>query len=423
VEQGIIEAEPFSAASHQAGPDAGDPAHPLLTHGGIRLHSLITMQASAALFPLAAGFVVFGWRAVCAVLVVLLSALGAARLWSGAGSRGNALRYDHVLWQALLLSLTLPAHLFALRNPITPGGAALWPILPAAGIMLVALIWLLGGAGSERISPVIITQLTLFVLFRDGLTPEYVLQRNHAVIGDVLHVDTPPVAGAQDEEDLAPPANERTPWVVAHNLTRAHARRILPAATELLTYTSGHAAPERVYTSLRGLIRDRMPPLEDLIVAGQPTAIGNASAVAILLGGLLLIYRGLIDFRIPLYLIATALVAMLVLPVPIFIGQDQEAWQWIAMRHRSVGPALGITFANYELLASPLLLTAFFFATAPSSRPMTRRARTIFAPLIGLLAAIFQLYASVSIGPYLALLAASLLTPWLDRPFRPRTLV
>jgi Na+-translocating ferredoxin:NAD+ oxidoreductase RnfD subunit len=54
---------------------------------------------------------------------------------------------------------------------------------------------------------------------------------------------------------------------------------------------------------------------------------------------------------------------------------------------------------------------------------MTRRARTIFAPLIGLLAAIFQLYASVSIGPYLALLAASLLTPWLDRPFRPRTLV
>jgi Na+-translocating ferredoxin:NAD+ oxidoreductase RnfD subunit len=422
VEQGIMEPEPHTAAVQESGPDAGDPAHPLLTHGGIRLHGLITMQASAALFPLAAGFVVFGWRAVCAVLVVLISAAMAAKLWSRIGSRGNALRYDHVLWQALLLSLTLPAHLFALHNAITPGAAALWPILPAAGIMLVALIWLLGGAGSERISPVIVTQLALFVLFHDGLTPEYVLRRNHAVIGDVLHVDAT-MGAAEQEEDLAPPANERTPWVLAHNSSHAHARRMLPAASELLTYTSGHAAPERVYTSLRGLVRDRMPPLEDLIIAGQPSAIGNASAAAVVLGGLLLIYRGLIDFRIPLYLVATALIAFLVLPVPIFIGTESESWRWIAMEHRAVGPALGITFANYELLASPLLLTAFFFATAPSSRPMTRRARTIFAPLVGLLAAVFQLYASVSIGPYLALLAASLLTPWLDRLFRPRTLV
>jgi Na+-translocating ferredoxin:NAD+ oxidoreductase RnfD subunit len=93
------------------------------------------------------------------------------------------------------------------------------------------------------------------------------------------------------------------------------------------------------------------------------------------------------------------------------------------MRAHSVGPALAITFANYEVMASPLLFCAFFLATAPSVRPMARRARTIYALLIGTFAAIFQLYVSVSIGPYLALLAVSLATPTLDKLFPPRTLV
>jgi Na+-translocating ferredoxin:NAD+ oxidoreductase RnfD subunit len=66
---------------------------------------------------------------------------------------------------------------------------------------------------------------------------------------------------------------------------------------------------------------------------------------------------------------------------------------------------------------------AFYLATSPSVRPMTRRARTLYALLVGLLSAGFQLYASVAIGPYLGLLMASLLTPTLDKWFRPRPLV
>ena len=43
--------------------------------------------------------------------------------------------------------------------------------------------------------------------------------------------------------------------------------------------------------------------------------------------------------------------------------------------------------------------------------------------LIGLFAAVFQLYVSVAFGPYLALMSASLLTPTLDKWLRPRALV
>jgi electron transport complex protein RnfD len=74
-------------------------------------------------------------------------------------------------------------------------------------------------------------------------------------------------------------------------------------------------------------------------------------------------------------------------------------------------------------MAGPLLLTAFFLATAPAVRPMARRGRVLYALLIGVLAAFFQLYVSVSYGSYVALLLVSGLTPVFDRWFKPNPLV
>jgi Na+-translocating ferredoxin:NAD+ oxidoreductase RnfD subunit len=56
-------------------------------------------------------------------------------------------------------------------------------------------------------------------------------------------------------------------------------------------------------------------------------------------------------------------------------------------------------------------------------RPMTRRGRTVYAALLGVAAAAFQLYWDVSYGAYLALLVISLVTPLLDQWFRPKALV
>jgi len=89
----------------------------------------------------------------------------------------------------------------------------------------------------------------------------------------------------------------------------------------------------------------------------------------------------------------------------------------------NVGWAKAITLANYEVMAGPLLLMFFFFATGPALRPMARRARVIYGLLVGVVAAGLQLYMSIPIGPYVALLAVSLLTPVLDRVFRQHPLV
>jgi Na+-translocating ferredoxin:NAD+ oxidoreductase RnfD subunit len=82
-----------------------------------------------------------------------------------------------------------------------------------------------------------------------------------------------------------------------------------------------------------------------------------------------------------------------------------------------------LTLANYELLASPLLFVAFFLATSPQTRPMSRGGRCIYGISLGVLSAVAQLYGSVAFGPYVAMLLISLASPRLDRLFKPRPLV
>ncbi len=105
--------------------------------------------------------------------------------------------------------------------------------------------------------------------------------------------------------------------------------------------------------------------------------------MAVIVGGLFLLYRGLIDFRVPLLIVATAWVALLVLPVPLPTAGGGHRWQWLAGASADVGWAAGVTLVNYEVLAGPLLFTAFFLAGSPSVRPLGRPARSAYAAAIG----------------------------------------
>ncbi|MGA3067163.1 MAG: RnfABCDGE type electron transport complex subunit D [Tepidisphaeraceae bacterium] len=387
-------------------------AAPSPLHSGIEIGTLISLEILAAMFPLTGGFFLFGWRAIGATAVILLSTLVTAAVWSQIGWRGRQMNLWHCLWMALVLSLMLPAHLFStapLDNQIV------WPILPAAGMILAMLVWLLGGIGAQRIQPSVVTVLILFVLFHDALTPRYVLRVDRMVVGDLLKS-----VPAQS------PMIEKGAWLFVSRGAGGpgvDALQVVPATEKLLAYTSGQVRPDRSSLTLQMLIRDQMPPLEDLIIAGQSSAIGTGSAVIVIVGGLFLLYRGLIDFRLPVLTLLAAMACLLILPIPVVITDTATEWRWFAFRQHYLGWPVAITFMNYELLASPLLLTIFFLSNAPGQRPITRRGRAIFALVLGALSAILQLYVFASVGPYIALLLVSLLTPTLDRTLRPRTLV
>ncbi|HYE19512.1 MAG TPA: RnfABCDGE type electron transport complex subunit D [Tepidisphaeraceae bacterium] len=386
---------------------------PHVLRAGADVARFYSTFARGAAFPAFAGVVLFGWRALAMLGVMAVTAAIATRVWQQVGARGRQLHASHVAWNLLLLWLVLPAHLLANAGPgqrVDP-----WPIPIAASVLLVIMMWLLGGVGSGRIHPVLATYLLTVALFESLLAPTAVLQRDRLFLGDVTRAAAPLTPAHAYNKD----GYLKTPAVPGND-----ALLLDPPASRLTSFTSGSRRPGRAWLSLESLLRDEMPPLEDLIIGGHPAPIGAACAVAVIIGGLYLLYRGVIDFRVPLCILIGAYVALVLLPVPTLIRDSGPQWQWAAFRDAAnVGWAKVATLANYEVMSGPLLLVTFFFATAPILRPMARRARVIYGLLVGVAAAGFQLYLSIPIGPYLAVLVVSLLTPLLDRTFRQHPLV
>lgn len=380
-----------------------------LPHSGLSVVEFYSMHFMAAVFPVTAGLLLFGWRAAATLFLVGIGAAGGVCIWRRIGARGRALSFSHSLWLALLLAMMLPAHL-ATDEPIGNSGIP-WLLLPAAGLLLAIFLWLLGGLGAGRIHPVLATYLVVAALFYQLLIPHWVLQRSHLFVGDILR-------GAVTKERVA----ETEPWATRWKIPGEDSEYADPASEALTHYTSAREMAPRGWLPIQSLLRDDLPPLEDLIIGAHPSPIATGSAVAVIIGGLFLLYRGLIDYRIPLIMIVCELACLLVFPTPSVLSEHTQ-WHWLVARRPAVGWATAITFANYELMASPSLFVAFFLATAPSVRPMSRRARMIYALIAGAATAALQLYMSVAIGAYVALLLASLLTPVLDRWFRPRALV
>src|SRR5687767_7942677 len=139
-----------------------------------------------ALFPLSMGLALYGWRGTAVIATVVASALLTAFVWRRIGRRGAALHLSHVIWLSLLLGMMLPAHL-ALRTS-TNGGGVLhngWAVAAGAGVLLVVACWLFGGVGYSRIQPLVVTYLTVMLVFHAMLPPRLVLHKTHAIVGDL----------------------------------------------------------------------------------------------------------------------------------------------------------------------------------------------------------------------------------------------
>ena len=367
-----------------------------LPRGAVGIGAYYLAHFLAAVFPVTAGLLLYGWRAGALIAFVMGVTIAATAIWRDIGLRGGTLSYLDNLWYALLLSLMLPATLLTSFN-----GCA---IVAAAALLMVMLRWALQAVGHWMMHPALLAYLLIALAFSGSLNADRILNRDHLLIGELMRAGAPADRSAGVDS-----------WFTrVRNPTDAdYVERV---ADRLTRYTRGLETPTRRWLPLSVLLRDTMPPLEDFIVAGQPGPIGVSSALAVIICGLFLLYRGVIDFRIPLIGCLSAYVSFIMLPIPTVIATGPQ-WHWVVFRSPEVSPAVAITFVNYEMLASPLIFTLFLLATTPIICPMKRRSRTIFAFVLGVAAAAFQLYVSVSYGPYLALFLVSVLSAELDRWF------
>ncbi len=142
-----------------------------------------------------------------------------------------------------------------------------------------------------------------------------------------------------------------------------------------------------------------LPSLTDMLLGNIGGAMGETCTVAILIGGVFLIWKKIISPIIPLTYIGTVFVFSL-----IYYACVGGAGQY---------GALGM--AVFEVLAGGVCFGAFFCATDYVTSPIMDRGKYIYAIGCGLFTMIIRLFASYPEGASFAILFMNVMTPLIDR--------
>ncbi len=139
-------------------------------------------------------------------------------------------------------------------------------------------------------------------------------------------------------------------------------------------------------------ITGQMPSYMDMFLGNMYGCIGEVSALALLLGGIYLIIRKVITWKVPVIYIATVFV------LAIIFKQDPV----------------------FHILAGGLMLGAIFMATDYTTSPVTPKGQIIYAVGCGLLTMIIRLFGSYPEGVSYSILLMNVATPIIERYTRPR---
>lgn len=142
-----------------------------------------------------------------------------------------------------------------------------------------------------------------------------------------------------------------------------------------------------------------MPRFVDQILGNRGGAFGEMCVIALLLGGLFLIIRKVIDWQTPVVILATVFV---------FTG----------ICHL-VNPEMYVN-PIFHLVSGGLILGAFFMATDMATSPMTIAGKIIFAVGIGVITVVIRLWGAYPEGVSFAILIMNAFTPLINKGFKPK---
>lgn len=136
------------------------------------------------------------------------------------------------------------------------------------------------------------------------------------------------------------------------------------------------------------------PALMDVFIGNVGGCIGETSALALIIGGVYLLAKRVIDWRIPVSFIGTTLV------ITAFAG-------------RAGNPL-------YELFAGGLMLGAFFMATDYATSPITPIGRLIFGVGCGVITSVIRILGGYPEGVSYSILIMNLFVPLIERWTTPK---
>jgi len=146
-------------------------------------------------------------------------------------------------------------------------------------------------------------------------------------------------------------------------------------------------------------IATNSPGLLNLFIGNVNGCIGEVSAAALIIGGLYLLFKRVITWRIPLSFIGTVLVLTVV-----FLAKSPDL----------------IYLTTYHLLAGGLMLGAFFMATDYSSSPVTPKGQIVMGIGCGLLTVLIRFFGGYPEGVSYAILLMNIASPLIERWTQPK---
>ena len=130
-------------------------------------------------------------------------------------------------------------------------------------------------------------------------------------------------------------------------------------------------------------------------------SMGEIGALALLLGGVYLLWRRVISWHIPVAVLGTMMVFSLCVAIP-----DGGAMLW--------------QMPLFHVLAGGAMLGAIFMATDYATSPMTQKGMIIYGVGIGLLTMIIRLWGAYPEGMSFAIFIMNAVTPLINKYCRPK---
>lgn len=132
--------------------------------------------------------------------------------------------------------------------------------------------------------------------------------------------------------------------------------------------------------------------LMETFIGNMGGSLGEISAIALLVGGMFLLLRGIISWHIPVSIIASV-----------------SVFSWIA----GINPLVSV-------LSGGVLLGAIFMATDYVTSPMTHKGMVLYGVMIGIITMIIRLWGAYPEGVSFAILIMNGFTPLINKYMHPR---
>lgn len=293
--------------------------------------SYIMKQVILALLPAtAAGIYYFRVQGLITILACVIGCVGSEWLYCKITKRNSTIHDLSAVVTGLLLAFNVPA------------GLPIWMCLFGSIFSIIVVKMLFGGIGFNFLNPALAGRAFLLASFPVAMTTW-----------------------------LKPGAN--------------------PDAVTTATPLSFLKLAGSNSTNAINSIHDAGITLGQMFMGNIGGTVGETCSLLLIIGGLYLIYKGIISYVMP----ATYIILVVVLSF-IFGGFNAE-------------------FAMYEALAGGLLLGGFFMLTDYTTSPMTKKGQIIYAAIAAVIATCIRLFGGYPEGVSYSILFANCLVPLIDK--------